>query len=213
LGPDSVNRDVLRPGGSTARGSTARGIDGARRSPSGRLPQWAVDEALGKLEEPARWRAASPSQAPRTDYAFRGKRPARLRTWRSGSATVLGIALLVGLYFTPSLFEQFVMPAVLPYLPGAKVPPPGFEAAASPLGLPPAATGSTAYVLQKSPDPSQPFVAYDPCRPVHYVDRPDNAPPGTDLLIQEAVARVSASGLHFVYRATSEPSTMQRDAT
>jgi hypothetical protein len=146
------------------------------------------------------------SHAPRTVYAFRGKRPARLRKWRSGSVTVLGIALVVGLYFTPSLFEQFVVPAVLPYLPGAKVPPPGFEAAASPLGLPPAATGSTAYVLQKSPDPSQPFVAYDPCRPVHYVVRPDNAPPGTDLLIQEAVARVSAaSGLQFVYDgATSE---------
>ncbi len=48
-------------------------------------------------------------------------------------------------------------------------------------------------------------MAYDPCRPVHYVVRPDNAPPGTDLLIQEAVARVSASGLHFVYDgATSE---------
>jgi hypothetical protein len=127
--------------------------------------------------------------------------------------TVLGIALVVGLYFTPSLFEQFVMPAVLPYLPDAKVPPPGFEAAASPIGLPPAGTGSTAYLLQKSPDPGQPFVAYDPCRPVHYVVRPDNAPPGTELLIQEAVASVSAaSGLQFVYDgATSEAPSETRE--
>jgi hypothetical protein len=26
-----------------------------RRSPSGRIPQWAIDEALGKLQEPSPW--------------------------------------------------------------------------------------------------------------------------------------------------------------
>jgi hypothetical protein len=99
----------------------------------------------------------------------------------------------------PTLFDRFVLPAILPYLPGAPVPPPGIEAAPSPLGQAPAATGSHAYALQESPDPAQPFAAYDPCRPVHYVVRPDNAPPGADQLVQEAVARVSAAtGLRFV---------------
>ncbi|MCU1436346.1 MAG: peptidase [Pseudarthrobacter sp.] len=141
--------------------------------------------------------------ARRNGYAR--KRPVRARKWKRRAATVLGLALVVVLYFTPTLFDRYVLPAAAPHLPGAKVPPPGFEAAPSPLGLPPASSGSTAYVLQKSPDPGQPFVAYDPCRPVHYVVRPDNAPPGTDRLIQEAVAAVSAaSGLQFVDDGTTD---------
>lgn len=120
----------------------------------------------------------------------------RIPQWAIGA----GIVLLVGLSSVPMVFDRYVLPAVLPYLPGAAVPPAGFEAAASPLGRPPASTGSQAYVLQESPDPGQPFAAYDPCRPVHYVVRPDNAPPGADQMIQEAVAKVSAAtGLRFVY--------------
>lgn len=47
-------------------------------------------------------------------------------------------------------------------------------------------------------------MAYDPCRPVHFVVRPDNAPPGAEQLIQEAVASVSAAtGLHFLYNGTT----------
>jgi len=108
--------------------------------------------------------------------------------------------MVVGLYFTPSLFARFILPAALPHLPGSTMPPPGVEAAASPLGRPPAPGGSTAYLLQESPDQDQPFVAYDPCRPLHYVVRPDNALPGSDLLVQEAVAEVSAAtGLQFVF--------------
>jgi hypothetical protein len=70
-----------------------------------------------------------------------------------------------------------------------------------------------AYVLQESPDRDQRFVAYDPCRPVHYVVRPDLAPPGTDQLIQEAVSAVSAaSGLQFVYDgATAEAPAKDRE--
>ena len=119
--------------------------------------------------------------------------------------TALGIAVVVGLYFTPALFDRVVLPLAAPYLPGAKVPPPGYEAAPSPLGTPPASTGSTAFVLQESPRADQPLVAYDPCRPVHYVVRPDNAPAGGDILIREAVAAASqASGLQFVYDGTTE---------
>ncbi|MEO5315860.1 matrixin family metalloprotease [Pseudarthrobacter sp. CC12] len=113
--------------------------------------------------------------------------------------TLLGIVLVVCLYFSPALFDRLVLPVVAPYLPGAKMPPPGYEAASAPLGTPPASTGSTAFVLQESPRATQPLIAYDPCRPVHYVVRPDNALPGGDVLIREAVAAVSrASGLQFV---------------
>lgn len=152
--------------------------------------------------------------AGRKRRGFRSPRRPRGRKWKGRSATLLGLALLVGLYFTPTLFNRFVLSAALPHLPGSEVPPPGFESASSPLGRPPAVKGSGGYVLQGSPDPAQPFVAYDPCRPVHYVVRPDQAPPGTDQLIREAVAAVSAaSGLQFVYDgATSEAPTVDRDA-
>ncbi|MBT2512567.1 matrixin family metalloprotease [Arthrobacter sp. ISL-30] len=139
--------------------------------------------------------------------------PDRRRQWPRPVALVLGVALLVGLYFTPALFERFVLPAALPYLPNATVPPPGFEAADRPLGQPPVSTGSQAYALQPSPDPDQAFVAYDPCRPVHYVVRPDNAPTGSDELIRQAVAEVSAAtGLQFVNDgSTSEAPSEERE--
>jgi hypothetical protein len=55
-------------------------------------------------------------------------------------------------------------------------------------------------------------VAYDPCRPVHYVLRPDNAPPGGEEIVHEAFARISAvTGLQFVHDgASDEPSTLDR---
>lgn len=118
--------------------------------------------------------------------------------------TVLGVALVICLYFTPSLFNRVILPFAAPYLPGATVPPPGHEAASSPLGTPPASTGSKAFALQTHGGTGQPLVAYDPCRPVHYVIRPDNTLPGGDSLIREAISAVSAaSGLHFIYDGTT----------
>lgn len=80
-------------------------------------------------------------------------------------------------------------------------PPAGFEESPTPLGTPPpetlAATGSHAFAAMQ-PDGSGP-VAWSPCRPIHYVVRPDGEPPGGDALIATAIARISAaSGLVFV---------------
>lgn len=189
---------------------------GVRRSPSGRIPQWAIDEALGKLQEPAAWRTDSSERTGGETVGSRrlkgGSGTRRLK--RKSTPAVLGIALLVGLYFSPTLFERFVLQPFRPYLPGAAMPPPGVEAADSPLGHPPVTSPSSAYVLQPSPDPAQPFVAYDPCRPVHYVVRPDNAPIGGEQLIHQAVAEVSAAtGLRFVNDGpTSEGPSEQRKA-
>ncbi|WP_255769115.1 peptidase [Pseudarthrobacter sulfonivorans] len=188
------------------------GLPRIRRSPSGRTPQWAIDEALGKLQDPDPWRSPPVSQVSARKTI--GRKNVSGRKWRRRAATVLGIALVVGLYFTPALFDRYVLPAALPYLPDAKVPPSGFEAASAPLGIPPAASGSTAYILQPSPDPGQRFVAYDPCRPVHYVVRPDNAPPGTERLIEQAVSMVSAaSGLQFVYDGATDEAPSKTRST
>ena len=127
--------------------------------------------------------------------------------------TVGVIALVVGLYLTPTIFDRYILAAALPYLPGSPVPPRGVDASDVPLDLPPASNGATSFVLLESPDDSQDFVAYDPCRPVDYVVRPDFAPAGTDGLIEEAVAEISAAtGLTFVHRGiTTEAPSEDRD--
>jgi len=61
-------------------------------------------------------------------------------------------------------------------------------------------------------------VAYDPCRPIHYVTRPDGAPPGEDPLIAAAAAAAvagagAATGLWFVNDGrTAEAASRQRQA-
>lgn len=48
-------------------------------------------------------------------------------------------------------------------------------------------------------------VGYDPCRPVRYVINPAGMPPSGQVLIDEAVAAVSAAtGLQFEYEGTSD---------
>lgn len=78
-------------------------------------------------------------------------------------------------------------------------PPPGVEESGHRLGTPaPVTGGSNSYAFMgKGTD--QPFISYDPCRPIHYVVRPSNAPAGGDKMITEAVAAVSrATGFVFV---------------
>jgi hypothetical protein len=89
--------------------------------------------------------------------------------------------------------------------PAADRPTPGREEAAAPLGTPSAAPATGSYrLLQYQSDGVTP-VAYDPCRPVHWVLRPDGAPPGAAGLVEEALSRVSAaSGLRFVQDGTTD---------
>jgi hypothetical protein len=80
-------------------------------------------------------------------------------------------------------------------------PPAGLEEAQLPLGAPPPEsaldTGPYAFSAMQ-PDGSGP-VTYSPCRPIHYVVRPDNAPVGGDVLLQSALDSVArATGLQFV---------------
>jgi Matrixin len=80
-------------------------------------------------------------------------------------------------------------------------PSPGFEVADRPLGtpLPAPRRGGTHEFIALQDDGSTP-VAYDPCRPVHYVVRPDNAPEGGARLLRDAVGRVAeVTGLRFVH--------------
>ncbi len=86
---------------------------------------------------------------------------------------------------------------------GRRAPTPSAEAADHPLGTAPEVieTGHHEFLITR-PDGSP--VAYDPCRPVHYVVNERTAPPGAKALLDEAIARVSAAtGLVFVDDGTT----------
>jgi hypothetical protein len=81
---------------------------------------------------------------------------------------------------------------------GVQLPPAGVGERAKPLGTPPhppAGAGGYAFVHVVQGKP----VAYDPCRPIHYVIRDQGTPTGGDAAIHRAIAAVSqATGLTFI---------------
>ncbi len=180
-------------------------------SPSGRVPQWVRDEAAGRPVQPEAWRSwSSPASVPAPAPRRRRRRLARagrLLTALVVVAAVLGAAFLVDR-------TGFLGGRVIPDA-GDGRPPPGVGSEDEPLGIPmeaPAEGGTHAFVALQ-PDSDAP-VAYDPCRPIHYVVRPDNAPPGSDGLLREAFERVSAiTGLRFVDEGpTDEQPSPDREA-
>ncbi len=90
------------------------------------------------------------------------------------------------------------------------------DIASAPLAAPaPAPSGSGGYkLLEFEDDASGVPVRWDPCRPVHYVVRPDGAPPGGEQAVEQAVAQVEKiTGLRFTDDGTTtEPPTMNRPA-
>lgn len=184
-------------------------------SPTGRVPQWVLDEAAG-------FPVQSVAEA----------LPARRRRRGRHAARLLGVLLLVVLLGAgtvglsgpdawPGL--RSAVPDTLPVpdlgaAPVAPAPPtdrptPGHEASPTPLGTPePAPVDGGPHVFVTFQDDGVTPVAYDPCRPVHYVLRPDNAPAGGEEIVREAFARISAvTGLQFVDDgASDEPSTLDR---
>jgi len=85
--------------------------------------------------------------------------------------------------------------------------------ASGPLGIPsPLVETGSSYEFRDLQSDGVTPVAWDPCRPVHYVVRTAGAPPGGAQLIAAAVAQVSrATGLRFMYDGTtSEDPSDQR---
>lgn len=78
------------------------------------------------------------------------------------------------------------------------------------LPLPPPLPGSGGYQLLNDLGDEQ--VRWDPCRPVHYVVRPNGAPAGGSATIDSAFAQLSAAtGLSFVHDgSTDEPPATDR---
>jgi hypothetical protein len=78
---------------------------------------------------------------------------------------------------------------------------------------PPAPAGGGSHAFALVQDNGVTPIAYDPCRPIHYVMRPDGIPPGGEEMVHAAAARLSeVTGLQFVYDgASDEPLTEDRE--
>ncbi|GAA4971014.1 matrixin family metalloprotease [Kineococcus glutinatus] len=158
------------------------------RSPTGRVPQWVMDEATGRASTPPPWRGPT-GPAP----ARRGSR------WR-GAGLAAAVVAVLGV----SAWAQFsgaLQGTSLVYAGrSADVPTPGQESEDAPLGQPaPLVQHSDAWRPMRTQADGTTPVRWDPCRPIHYVTRTAGAPAGGQELLQEALQRVSeATGLRFV---------------
>ncbi len=99
--------------------------------------------------------------------------------------------------------------AVRMWTAGTDRPTPSLEAEGGPLGQPAAVpSDSTRFTFLARQNDKQSPVAYDPCRPIHYVTNSRTMPPNGDKMVTDAIAAISAaSGLVFinVVAASSAP--------
>ena len=191
---------------------TDRCADGAPLpvSATGRTPQWVLEEAAGRPTSPIPWRAPEAPVQRHRRAGLRGVLSVVLVL-----ALSLGAAVLTGSVPWPWQSHTAVSPPQPPAVSRpTDRPTSGGEAARLPLGTPPpapAAGGPHVFVTFQA-DGVTP-VAYDPCRAVHYVLRPDSAPPGGEDVVRAAIARLGqATGLVFVDDGyTDEPLTSDRE--
>jgi hypothetical protein len=186
-------------------------LNDAPRSPSGRVPQWVIDEAQGRSPQHAvPWRGALPSVEPGRSRG-RGR-----RGWSTGFRSVIVVLAIIGIAAwlqTAGVLKPWAGNTVASR--PANVPSPSREESGHPLGVPAplAATGRSYVFMAHQADGTTP-VTYDPCRPIHYVIRVQGEPVGGNQIIKDAVSRVSqATGLRFIYDGpTSEAPSAQRQS-
>ncbi len=191
---------------------------GLPRSPTGRVPQWVVDEALGDAPRHAEpWRTDTVTDLQGAGNPDRSPGRRRGRGLAGLAVVLLVIAAVWAMRSGAPPWNSAPAPDVTPPAktagPGTDRPTPGRDAADQPLGAPPAVTETSgSYRFAATGATEQSFVAYDPCRPIHYVINPQGAPAEGDALIAEAIARVSAAtGLVFIADGpTSEAVSDQR---
>jgi hypothetical protein len=203
--------------------------DDLPRTPSGRIPQWMLDEAAGRRVEPVPWR--SPPQPLYGDDRRARRRDRDPSRQRSPVVGVVVLVLLVaGVWGVGRWRSQQASDPGVPPAQGAEPgwlqptqpargsgPLPGFEEVGQPLGYPPHVDwdGSPYDFLrmQTAPGGDQVPVAWSPCRPIHVVVNETGAPDGFVAFVREVMGEISvATGLQFAWDgATDEPPTEDRD--
>jgi hypothetical protein len=193
--------------------------DGIRASPSGRVPQWVLDEAAGLTVEPVPFRGPTDG-ALRLVHSDGGRR--KRRTSRSWAVVALVAAAAAGWLFyasgtTTPRPGQLATGGPQQSVQGTS-PTPGRGEAEEPLGSPPPVPSlpegqGYRFTRHQDDDPARP-VTWSPCRPIRFVTRLDNAPIGGAALVTAAVAEVSAAtGLRFEDGGlTTEPPDEERKA-
>lgn len=145
---------------------------------------------MGKQVSPVPFRGATSTLLAPTP-SRRGKVRARL-----GLLVALGLAGLLGvsaLYLDAAAGPGLSLAAPGPATVYENAPPVGFEEASRPLGTPPDVgplTEGQGFRFLRHEDNGDP-VTWSPCRPIHYVTRPDNAPAGGEAMLLDAMARMS----------------------
>jgi hypothetical protein len=129
---------------------------------------------------------------------------------RSPSALTVVLACLLTLLLAGSLFAASAAapPGRWWSAGGSRIHPAlPADVAVAPLARPALAPiGTGGYkLLELQDDRSGRPVRWDPCRPIHYVIRPDGAPAGGRLAIDQSIARVEQiTGLRFTFDGTTE---------
>lgn len=86
-----------------------------------------------------------------------------------------------------------------------KRPTPGREEASRPLSPAPVITTPSMDYIYQNQNPDGTPVTFSPCRPIHFVIRPDMSPPNGEKIILDAIREVSnRTGLHFIYDGTTD---------
>lgn len=180
------------------------------RSPSGRVPKWVVEQAQGlPPSEHVPWRGgpAVLGQPGSGSPARTGLKPRTLLTVVAVLALTAGLLALTGRGSGGTAPGAGARGGVVLERPAERRdrPPPGYEEQGQPLSAAaPLATSSASHRFVARQRDGMTPVTWSPCRPIHYVVRPDNSPPGGLTAVREAFARVgAATGLTFVDDGTT----------
>ena len=175
-----------------------------RSSPTGRVPQWAMDEALGRSTQPELFRGPV-SGSDRPGATRSGRRP----TLRTLGAVVCATGVVAAAFYLQAADpgagngQAFSADAAR----NNRTPPPGLDEQSSPLGTPPAGKSmaeGVGYRFMEHQKGATAPVTWSPCRPVRYVTRQANAPVGGASAVSSALAEVGhATGLKFVDAGTT----------
>jgi Matrixin len=129
-------------------------------------------------------------------------RSLRRRRWRRRAIglTVVGGLVATGLGLHKVNGRKADRAGAKPFTFGADRPSPSHEAKSGPLGHPAAvSTDSTRFTFIARQSDKESPVAYDPCRPIHYVTNPRTVPPNGERMVTDALAAISeATGLVFI---------------
>ena len=197
------------------------------KSPSGRVPQWVLDEAAGRPNEPVPFRGWQSD-------AFGVPAPAARRRsrWRAVLAVTAAGALIVGVAAwaqqTPEREPTVAFPGDVPTSTatprptesrggtgsGAGTGSSDFPAVGAgetprPASLPEADLRKTAakgYVFATLQEDKKTGITWSPCRPISWVVRAaGRAPKDGDRMLRESFARLAElTGLEFVYEGTTK---------